>query len=179
MSETSTTHETADVLVVGSGIAGCAAALAAAREGSEVLLLTKATKPDGASTDWAQGGISTTRDDPASLKEDIIAASDGTADPMRSTYSSTTPTTPSKTSSSRRSRSSSTAPKATLRIAGSSTTLAKPPTRESHSPRRRLHGHSHPASVPELHRRPREHRGAPRYGRPRVDHSRGTGPRHR
>ncbi|TYT62038.1 L-aspartate oxidase [Natrialba swarupiae] len=81
MSETSTTHETADVLVVGSGIAGCAAALAAAREGSEVLLLTKATKPDGASTDWAQGGISTTRDDPASLKEDIIAASDGTADP--------------------------------------------------------------------------------------------------
>ncbi|ELY42725.1 L-aspartate oxidase [Natronorubrum tibetense] len=74
-------HEIADVLVVGSGIAGCAAALQAAREGSDVLLLTKATKPDDASTDWAQGGISTTRGDPESLKADIIAASDGTADP--------------------------------------------------------------------------------------------------
>ncbi|WP_222920158.1 FAD-dependent oxidoreductase [Natrinema sp. SYSU A 869] len=78
---TTTDGERADVLVVGSGIAGCAAALAAAREGAAVLLLTKATKPDGASTDWAQGGISTTRGDPESLKTDIIEASDGTADP--------------------------------------------------------------------------------------------------
>ncbi|QLG50581.1 L-aspartate oxidase [Natrinema halophilum] len=78
---TTTDGETIDVLVVGSGIAGCAAALAAAREGADVLLLTKATKPDGASTDWAQGGISTTRGNPQSLKEDIIDASDGTADP--------------------------------------------------------------------------------------------------
>ncbi len=78
---TTTDGETTDVLVVGSGIAGCAAALSAAREGVDVLLLTKATKPDDASTDWAQGGISTTRGDPESLKEDIIAASDGTADP--------------------------------------------------------------------------------------------------
>ncbi len=74
-------HDTADVLVVGSGIAGCAAALSAARNGSNVLLLTKAERPDGASTDWAQGGISTTRDDPERLKQDILAASDGTADP--------------------------------------------------------------------------------------------------
>ncbi|MFA9415842.1 L-aspartate oxidase [Natrinema sp. HArc-T2] len=78
---TTTDGETTDVLVVGSGIAGCAAALSAAREGAEVLLLTKATKPDDASTDWAQGGISTTRGDPESLKQDIIDASDGTADP--------------------------------------------------------------------------------------------------
>ncbi len=78
---TTTEGETTDVLVVGSGIAGCAAALSAARKGAEVVLLTKATKPDDASTDWAQGGISTTRGDPASLKEDIIDASDGTADP--------------------------------------------------------------------------------------------------
>ncbi|MBZ6494800.1 L-aspartate oxidase [Natrinema longum] len=78
---TTTDGETADVLVVGSGIAGCAAALAAARDGADVLLLTKATKPDDASTDWAQGGISTTRGNPESLKEDIIDASDGTADP--------------------------------------------------------------------------------------------------
>ncbi|WP_254762991.1 L-aspartate oxidase [Natrinema marinum] len=77
---TTTEGETTDVLVVGSGIAGCAAALAAARAGAEVVLLTKATKPDDASTDWAQGGISTTRGNPASLKQDIIDASDGTAD---------------------------------------------------------------------------------------------------
>ncbi|WP_121741979.1 L-aspartate oxidase [Natronorubrum halophilum] len=76
-----TDHELADVLVIGSGIAGCAAALSAAREGAEVLLLTKAERPDDASTDWAQGGISTTRGDPKSLKEDILTASDGTADP--------------------------------------------------------------------------------------------------
>ncbi|MFC4541243.1 L-aspartate oxidase [Halosolutus amylolyticus] len=74
-------HETADVLVVGSGIAGCAAALQAAREGADVLLVTKAERPDDASTDWAQGGISTTRGEPESLKADIIEASDGTADP--------------------------------------------------------------------------------------------------
>ncbi|MFA9425933.1 L-aspartate oxidase [Natronorubrum sp. A-ect3] len=74
-------HDTADVLVVGSGIAGCAAALSAARNGSDVLLLTKAERPDGTSTDWAQGGISTTRDDPERFKQDILAASDGTADP--------------------------------------------------------------------------------------------------
>ncbi|MFP8955248.1 L-aspartate oxidase [Natrialbaceae archaeon A-CW3] len=77
----SSTLDTADVLVVGSGIAGCASALAAAREGADVLVLTKASRPEGASTDWAQGGISTTRGDPDRLKADIIEASDGTADP--------------------------------------------------------------------------------------------------
>ncbi|SEW21219.1 L-aspartate oxidase [Natrinema salifodinae] len=81
MTATATNHDTTDVLVVGSGIAGCAAALAAARAGADVRLLTKATKPDDASTDRAQGGISTTRGDPGSLKRDILAASDGTADP--------------------------------------------------------------------------------------------------
>jgi len=72
---------TADVLVVGSGIAGCAAALAAAREGEKVLLVTKASEPEDASSDWAQGGIATTRGDPDSLKADIIEASANTADP--------------------------------------------------------------------------------------------------
>ena len=74
-------YETVDVLVVGSGIAGCAAALAAVREGADVLVLTKASKPEEASTDWAQGGISTTRGNPETLKADILEASDGTADP--------------------------------------------------------------------------------------------------
>ncbi|MFU8866640.1 L-aspartate oxidase [Natronococcus sp.] len=74
-------HDTADVLVVGSGIAGCAAALAAAREGSDVRLVTKATRPADASTDRAQGGISVARGDPDSVKADVLAASDDTADP--------------------------------------------------------------------------------------------------
>ncbi|MEA1932377.1 MAG: FAD-dependent oxidoreductase [Euryarchaeota archaeon] len=72
---------TADVLVVGSGIAGCAAALAAAREDEDVLLVTKASEPKDTSSDWAQGGIATTRGDPESLKRDIIEASANTADP--------------------------------------------------------------------------------------------------
>ena len=70
-----------DVLVVGSGIGGCAAALAAAREGAAVTMVTKASRPEDASTDWAQGGIATTRDGPEHLKQDIIDASANTADP--------------------------------------------------------------------------------------------------
>jgi L-aspartate oxidase len=70
-----------DVLVVGSGIAGCAAALAAAREGAQVTLATKATEPEHASSWWAQGGIAVTRDDPESFKQDVHSASDDTADP--------------------------------------------------------------------------------------------------
>ncbi|RJX43241.1 aspartate oxidase [Halonotius aquaticus] len=78
---TADTPRTADVLVVGSGIAGCAAALAAARKGEDVLLVTKASEPEDAASDWAQGGIATTRGDPESLKADIIDASAGVADP--------------------------------------------------------------------------------------------------
>ncbi|KPN28957.1 L-aspartate oxidase [Halolamina pelagica] len=74
-------HEGADVLVVGSGIAGCAAALAAAHEGADVLVATKAERPEHASSDWAQGGIATTRGGPDQLKQDILDASAGEADP--------------------------------------------------------------------------------------------------
>ncbi|WP_276272806.1 L-aspartate oxidase [Haloarcula litorea] len=73
--------DTSDVLVVGSGIAGLAAALAAARNGSDVTLATKATRPEGASSWWARGGIAVSRDDPEQFKRDILAASDDTADP--------------------------------------------------------------------------------------------------
>jgi len=72
---------TTDVLVIGSGIAGLAAALAAAREGDDVTLATKATRPEGSSSWWAQGGIAISRDTPEEFKDDIMAASDGTADP--------------------------------------------------------------------------------------------------
>ena len=70
-----------DVLVIGSGIAGLAAGLAAARAGSDVTLATKATRPEGASSWWAQGGIAVARDDPDQFKQDILDASAGTADP--------------------------------------------------------------------------------------------------
>src|SRR3954447_23560534 len=45
-----------DVLVIGGGVAGLRAAIAAAEEGSEVLLLTKDTV-DESNTWYAQGGI--------------------------------------------------------------------------------------------------------------------------
>ena len=73
--------ETTDVLVVGSGIAGLASALSAAREGSDVVVATKAKRPEGSSSWWAQGGIAVTRDDPEGFKQDILDASDRTADP--------------------------------------------------------------------------------------------------
>ena len=69
------------VLVLGSGIAGCAAALSAAREGSEVLLATKASRPRESTSWWAQGGIAVSRSNPNEFKRDVLAASDDTADP--------------------------------------------------------------------------------------------------
>jgi len=69
-----------DVLVVGAGIAGLAAAFGADRAGADVTLATKAERPEEASTWWAQGGIAVTRDDPEQFKQDILAASAGTAD---------------------------------------------------------------------------------------------------
>ncbi|WP_181685738.1 L-aspartate oxidase [Halorhabdus salina] len=74
-------QESTDVLVVGGGIAGCAAALSGARDGADVTLATKARRPEDASTWWAQGGIAISRDDPEQFKQDIIDASAGTADP--------------------------------------------------------------------------------------------------
>lgn len=77
----SMSSSTTDVLVIGTGIAGLSAALGAAREGASVTLATKATRPEGASTWWAQGGIAVARKDPQQLKQDILAASSETSDP--------------------------------------------------------------------------------------------------
>lgn len=55
-----------DVLVIGSGIAGAAAALRAADDGAEVLLVTKGAL-DETNTSWAQGGIAVVQ-----LPEDSI-----------------------------------------------------------------------------------------------------------
>jgi L-aspartate oxidase len=46
-----------DVVVVGGGVAGCAAALAASREGARVALLTRGPDPGDSNTRYAQGGI--------------------------------------------------------------------------------------------------------------------------
>ncbi len=73
------THAT-DVLVLGSGIAGLSAALGAAREGASVTLATKATRPEGASTWWAQGGIAVSRKSPDAFQRDIEVASSDTSD---------------------------------------------------------------------------------------------------
>jgi L-aspartate oxidase len=70
-----------DLLVVGSGIAGCAAALAGARAGADVTLATKASQPEDSTSYWAQGGVAVSRGDPEAFKGDIIEASDGLADP--------------------------------------------------------------------------------------------------
>jgi L-aspartate oxidase len=72
---------TADVLVLGSGVAGCAAALAAARAGADVLVATTATAPTDAASDWAQGGVGVTVSDPDAFAADVRRASVGTADP--------------------------------------------------------------------------------------------------
>ncbi|MCF7686850.1 MAG: L-aspartate oxidase [Cephaloticoccus sp.] len=70
-----------DCLVIGAGLAGSVYALHAARSGLRVELLSL-DGPLVANSDWAQGGIiyenSAT---PEKLAHDIIAASDGTANP--------------------------------------------------------------------------------------------------
>ncbi len=72
---------TADVVVVGSGIAGLTAALAAQRLG-RVLLVTK-TRLEAGSTAWAQGGIAAAvgpQDSPPDHLADTVAAGDGLVD---------------------------------------------------------------------------------------------------
>ncbi len=56
----STWEASADLVVVGSGVAGLTAALEAARRGLRVLVVTKAGASDG-NTRWAQGGVAVVR----------------------------------------------------------------------------------------------------------------------
>lgn len=68
-----------DCLVLGAGLAGSAYAWHAARAGFKVELLSLG-EPLRANSDWAQGGIIyDTSPDPAKLAQDILEASDGTA----------------------------------------------------------------------------------------------------
>jgi L-aspartate oxidase len=72
-----------DILVIGSGLAGCAAAWAAAKKGVEVTLITRAEHPEESNTFWAQGGIiyEGKDDSPEKLVHDILQAGAGLSSP--------------------------------------------------------------------------------------------------
>ncbi|MCQ4080995.1 L-aspartate oxidase [Streptomyces sp. RB6PN25] len=72
----------ADVVVVGSGVAGLTAALRCAAEGAKVTVVTKAKLDDG-STRWAQGGIAAALGDgdtPRQHLDDTLVAGAGLCD---------------------------------------------------------------------------------------------------
>ncbi|MCC6575303.1 MAG: L-aspartate oxidase [Planctomycetes bacterium] len=75
-------HETADVLVIGAGVAGSTAAIHAARQGRDVLMVSKAELADS-NTGWAKGGVAAvmSKDDSfdAHIKDTIVAG-DGLCD---------------------------------------------------------------------------------------------------
>jgi len=68
-----------DVLIIGTGGAGCAAALAAADAGARVLLVTKGAGILESNTAYAQGGIIARGEDdsPELLMKDVLAAGNG------------------------------------------------------------------------------------------------------
>lgn len=72
----------ADVVVVGSGIAGLTTAIRATRAGRKVVVVTKAHVDEG-STRWAQGGIAAalgTEDSPEKHMQDTLVAGAGLCD---------------------------------------------------------------------------------------------------
>lgn len=71
-----------DLLVVGTGAAGCATALKAAAAGLRTTVLTSATDATASNTYWAQGGIiyKAVDDTPALLAQDVHAAGAGLCD---------------------------------------------------------------------------------------------------
>lgn len=72
-----------DLLVIGSGLAGLAAARAAARAGARVTIVTKGAAPEDSNTVWAQGGIifRGAEDSPERLAADIHEAGAGLCEP--------------------------------------------------------------------------------------------------
>ena len=72
-----------DILVIGSGLAGLAAAWDAAKRGCEVTLLTRASDPEDSNTYRAQGGIIYRGhgESPEQLVADILSAGAGLSSP--------------------------------------------------------------------------------------------------
>ncbi len=75
--------ESIDVLILGTGVAGCTAALAAARAGVSIALVTRAAEARESNTLYAQGGIvgRPSGDTPERLAADIERAGDGLCSP--------------------------------------------------------------------------------------------------
>lgn len=69
--------------MIGSGLAGCAAAWAAAQRGAEVTMITRAGEAEQSNTFWAQGGIiyEGKDDSPEALVQDILVAGAGLSSP--------------------------------------------------------------------------------------------------
>lgn len=86
-SGTTSWQAVADVIVVGTGVAGLTVAADAARAGRKVVLLTKGAADD-ANTHWAQGGVAVVREerDPGDSIgahiEDTLVAGVGLCDPV-------------------------------------------------------------------------------------------------
>src|ERR1700756_4744906 len=72
-----------DVLVIGSGLGGLAAAWDAAKRGCEVTLLTRAHEPEDSNTYRAQGGITDSGpgEQPEQLVADILSAAAALSSP--------------------------------------------------------------------------------------------------
>src|SRR5580698_165001 len=72
-----------DILVIGSGLGGLAAAWEAAKRGCEVTVLTRAANPRESNTDRAQGGIiyRAEGESPEQLVEDILSVGGGLSSP--------------------------------------------------------------------------------------------------
>ncbi len=72
-------HKEFDLLVIGTGISGLSAAIAAAEMGKEVAILSKEGTIDECNTRYAQGGIvgAGKDDSPELLTQDILLAGDG------------------------------------------------------------------------------------------------------
>ncbi len=72
-----------DVLVIGSGIAGCIAALTAAEAGADVIVITNTDDVEEGNTAYAQGGIvyRGKEDSPELLTKDIVEAGAGKSYP--------------------------------------------------------------------------------------------------
>jgi L-aspartate oxidase len=73
----------ADILIIGAGIAGCTAAISAAKSGKRILLITKTKDPMESNTRYAQGGIATLGEDDSKelFFNDIMSAGNGITNP--------------------------------------------------------------------------------------------------